>query len=65
MGDVSKEKTAFSTGSGLWQFHINASWILQCSLTFKRNMEQVLAVLSFSVCLIYLDDIFEEEMHNL
>ena len=71
MDEESKEKTAFSTGSGLWQFCVMPFGLCNAPATFERLMEQVLAGLPLSVSLIYLDDIlvpgrtFEEEVHNL
>ena len=71
MDNESKEKTAFSTGCGLWQFRVMPFGLCNAPATFERLMEQVLAGLPLSVCLIYLDDIlvpgrsFEEEIHNL
>ena len=71
MDEVSKEKTAFSSGSGLWQFRVMPFGLCNAPATFKRLMEQVLAGLPLSVCLIYLDDIlvpgrnFEEELYKL
>ena len=71
MDEGSKEKTAFSAGSGLWQFRVMPFGLCNAPATFERLMEQVLAGLPLSVCLIYLDDIlvpgrnFEEELYNL
>ena len=71
MDEASKEKTAFSAGSGLWQFRVMPFGLCNAPATFERLMEQVLAGLPLSVCLIYLDDIlvpgrnFEEELYNL
>jgi hypothetical protein len=66
-----REKTAFSTGYGLWQFTIMPFGLCNAPATFERLMELVLAGLPWSVCLLYLDDIlvhgktFEEEILNL
>ena len=66
-----KEKTAFSTGRGLWQFQVMPFGLCNAPATFERLMEQVLAGLPLTVCLVYLDDIllpgrsFEEEIRNL
>ena len=71
MDEESKEKTAFSTGSGLWQFRVMPFGLCNAPATFERLMEQVLAGLPLSTCLVYLDDIlvpgctFEEQIHNL
>ena len=66
-----KEKTAFTTGNGLWQFRVMPFGLCNAPATFERLMEQVLAGLPLHVCLVYLDDIlvpgktFEEELANL
>ena len=66
-----REKTAFSTGCGLWQFTVMPFGLCNAPATFERLMELVLAGLPWSVCLLYLDDIlvhaktFEEEIANL
>lgn len=66
-----REKTAFSTGYGLWQFTVMPFGLCNAPATFERLMELVLAGLPWSVCLLYLDDIlvhgktFEEEILNL
>lgn len=57
MDKDSKEKTAFSAGSGLWQFRVMPFGLCNAPATFERLMEQILAGLPLSVCLIYLDDI--------
>ena len=66
-----KEKTAFSAGRGLWQFRVMPFEFCNAPATFERLMEQVLAGLPLTVCLVYLDDIlvpgrtFEQELENL
>ena len=66
-----REKTAFSTGRGLWQFKVMPFGLCNAPATFERLMEKVLAGLPLTVCLIYLDDIlipgrtFEGHIHNL
>ena len=71
MDEESKEKTAFSTGRGLCQFRVMPFGLCNAPATFERLMEQVLAGLPLSTCLVYLDDIlvpgctFEEQIHNL
>ena len=71
MDEASKEKTAFSSGSRQGQFRVMPFGLCNAPVTFERLMEQVLAGLPRSVCLIYLDDIlvpgrnFEEELYNL
>ena len=52
-----KEKTAFSTGAGLWQFRVMPFGLCNAPATFERLMEQVLAGMQPSIALVYLDDI--------
>lgn len=52
-----KEKTAFSTGTGLYQFCMMPMGISNAPPSFQRLMELVLRGLHWSICLIYLDDI--------
>lgn len=66
-----KEKTAFSTGKGLWQFKVMPFGLCNAPATFERLMELVLAGLIGETCLVYLDDIiivgrtFEEHLASL
>lgn len=55
--DKDKEKTAFSTGKGLWQFNVMPFGLCNAPATFERLMEQILAGLLGDTCLVYLDDI--------
>ena len=52
-----KEKTAFSTGQGLWQFTVMPFGICNAPATFERLMESVLRSLTYEACLVYLDDV--------
>ncbi len=71
LDDRAKEKTAFSTGSGMWQFKVTPFGLCNAPATFERLMEQVLVGLPMSVALVYLDDIlvpgesFSKEIGNL
>ncbi|CAK1599542.1 unnamed protein product [Parnassius mnemosyne] len=66
-----KEKTAFSTGKGLWQFKVMLFGLWNAPATFERLMELVLTGLISDACLVYLDIIiivdrtFEEHLQNL
>ena len=71
MNEKDKEKTAFTTGDGLWQFTVMPFGLCNAPATFERLMDQVLACLPWEVCLVYLDDIiihareFEEAISRL
>lgn len=52
-----KEKTAFTTGSALYQFKIMLMGLTNTPPTFQRLMELVLHGLHWKECLIYLDDV--------
>lgn len=66
-----REKTAFSVGTGLWQFTVMPFGLCNAPATFERLMERVLKGLHWNTCLVYLDDIivmgrtFEEHLQNL
>jgi hypothetical protein len=66
-----KEKTAFSTGSGLYQFNVMPFGLCNAPATFERLMEFVLRGLKWKTCLVYLDDVmvvqstFDEHLKNL
>ncbi|GFW62057.1 retrovirus-related Pol polyprotein from transposon 412 [Trichonephila clavipes] len=52
-----REKTAFTSGQGLWQFKVMPFALCNAPATFERLMETVLKGLTFEACLIYLDDV--------
>ena len=52
-----RPKTAFTTGQGLFEFNVMPFGLTNAPSTFQRLMETVLAGLTWSQCLIYLDDI--------
>jgi hypothetical protein len=51
-----KEKTAFSTGQGLWQFTVLPFGLCDAPAVFKRPMESVLGGLICDTNLVYPDD---------
>ena len=52
-----KEKTAFSTPKGHYEFNVMPFGLTNAPAMFQRLMECILAGLSGEQCLIYLDDI--------
>ncbi len=52
-----REKTAFTTESGLWQFTVMPFGLCSAPATFQHLMETVLRGLIDKVCLIYLADV--------
>ena len=52
-----KEKTAFSTLQGHYEFNVMSFGLTNAPATFQRLMECVLTRLTNEQCLIYLDDI--------
>jgi len=66
-----RPKTAFTTGSGLYQFTVMPFGLCNAPATFERLMERVLSGLPWEVCLLYLDDIivhaktFKAELERL
>ena len=66
-----KEKTAFTTGTGLYHFNVMPFGLVNAPMTFQRLMEAVLHGLHWSTCLSYLDDCivlgktFDDHLRNL
>ena len=66
-----REKTAFASRRGLYEFKVILFGLCNAPATFERLMETVLAGLNWKICLIYLDDIivigktFENMVKNL
>ncbi|MES9902836.1 MAG: reverse transcriptase domain-containing protein [Sedimenticola sp.] len=55
--EADREKTAFSTGSNLYQFRVMPFGLTNAPATFQRLMDLILCGLHWSACLVYLDDI--------
>ena len=68
VADSDKEKTAFVTRNGLYQFNVLPFGLCNGPATFQQLMD---SVLNGSTCLVYLDDVivlgksFEEHLANL
>lgn len=66
-----REKTAFSTGNGLWQFKVMPFGLCNAPATFERLMETVLRGMTWKTCLVYLDDViilgksFDDHLKNI
>lgn len=68
MEEGDKEKTAFCTQDGLFEFNVLPFGLCNGPAAFQRLMDLVLTGLQWSSCLVYLDDVvvvgrsFEEHL---
>eukprot|EP00731_Ephydatia_muelleri_P006339 Em0003g587a len=71
LAEESREKTAFSTTEGLYEFKVMPFGLCNAPATFQRLMDLVLSGLQWSNCLVYIDDImimgktFQEHLKNM
>ena len=71
MHEADKEKTAFSTHKGLYQFKVLPFGLCNAPASFERLMELVLRGLIWERCLCYIDDVvvfgrtFDSALDNL
>ena len=71
MAEQDKEKTAFITPGGLYQFRVMPFGLTNAPATFQRMMDLVLAGIKWQHCLVYLDDVlvfsrsFDEHLEHL
>ena len=71
MLEEDKEKTAFVTRQGLWEWNVMPFGLCNAPATFQRLMEVILRDVQWRSCVIYLDDIvvfgktFEEHLERL
>ena len=52
-----REKTAFTTPSGLFEFKVMLFGLCNAPATFQQLMDMVLAGMQWKNCLVYLDDV--------
>jgi len=57
MEESSKEKTAFITHNGLYEFNVLPFGLCNSPATFQRTMTHILRGLEWDVCLVYIDDL--------
>ena len=66
-----REKTAFTTPSGLYEFKVMPFGLCNAPATFQWPMDMVLAGMQWESCLVYLDDViivgktFQDHLRNL
>lgn len=71
MNSNDKEKTAFISQRGLYQFKRMPFGLTNAPVTFQRMMDLVLLGLLYEICLVYIDDIiifsrtFDEHINNI
>ena len=71
MSEKDKDKTAFLTDDGLFEFNVMPFGLTNAPATFQRYMDAVLAGLKWNTLLVYIDDIivfsksFEEHLDAL
>ena len=71
MSPESKEKTAFISHEGLYEFCVMPFRLCNAPATFQRLMGRVLSGMIPKKCMVYLDDIlvvgrtFQEHLNNL
>ena len=70
MAEGDRQKTAFCTTEGLFEFKVMPFGLCNAPATFQRLMDLVLAGLQWSCCLVYIDDViilgrsFSEHLRN-
>ena len=71
MDPKDREKTAFCTPEGLFEFNMMPFGLCNAPATFQWLMDSILAGLHWRSCLVYIDDIvvigksFDEHLYNL
>jgi hypothetical protein len=71
LAEEDKEKTAFTTRTGLYEWNMLPMGLTNAPPTFQRDMDFLLSGLKWECCLVYLDDIiiyspnFEQHLLDL
>jgi hypothetical protein len=52
-----KQKTAYSTSSGRWEYNVLPMGLTNAPAAFQKNMETMLAGLTWKSCIVYIDDV--------
>ena len=71
MSVADKEKTAFVTPFGAWQFKVMPFGLRNAPATFQRTMDAVMAGAKWVHCLVYIDDVlifsnsFDEHLEHI
>ena len=71
VAEADRDKTAFCTTEGLFEFKVMPFGLCNAPATFQRLMDFILAGLNWAHCLVYLDDVivlgrsFSEHLRNL
>ena len=71
MDEDCKEKTAFITHNGLYQFNVLPFGLCNSPATFQRLMTHIIRCFEWSICLVYIDDLilfshtFDEHLQHI
>ena len=57
LSEDAKQKAAFCTRSGLWEWNVMPFGLCNAPATFQRLMDRILSGLQWQICLVYLDDV--------
>jgi hypothetical protein len=57
MNSEDREKTAFITHEGLFEFNVMPFGLCNAPATYQRCMDELLAEVKWTSCMVYLDDI--------